>query len=71
MLIKRRRGTSPAALWLRLCLPMQGTRVRSLVGELRPHMTWVWSKRKKEKISNVEMSKNSEQGKAVGNDREK
>ena len=24
--------------WLRICLPMQGTRVRSLVGELKPHM---------------------------------
>ena len=64
-------GTSPAVLWLRLCLPMQGAQVRSLVGELRPHMTWVWSKIKKEKISNVGMSKNSDQGKVVRNDREK
>ena len=30
--------TSPVAQWLRLCLPMQGTRVPSLVGELRSHM---------------------------------
>ena len=25
--------------WLRICLPMQGTRVQSLVRELRFHMT--------------------------------
>ena len=31
-------GTSLAVQWLRLCLPMQGVRVRSLVGELRSHM---------------------------------
>ena len=24
--------------WLRICLPMQGTQVQSLVGELRSHM---------------------------------
>ena len=34
-------------------------------------VTWVWSKREKEKISNSGMSKNSDQGKAVRNDREK
>ena len=27
-------GTSLAVQWLRLCLPMQGVQVRSLVGEL-------------------------------------
>ena len=32
------RGTSLAVQWLGLCLPMQGVRVRSLVGELRSHM---------------------------------
>ena len=32
------RGTSLAVQWLRLCLPMQGVWVRSLVGELRSHM---------------------------------
>ena len=33
-------GTSLVVQWLRICLPMQGTRVRSLVGELRSHMPW-------------------------------
>ena len=31
-------GTSPVVQWLRLCLPMQGVWVQSLVGELRFHM---------------------------------
>ena len=31
-------GTSLVVQWLRICLPMQGTWVRSLVGELRSHM---------------------------------
>ena len=31
-------GTSLAVQWLRIRLPMQGTRVRSLVGEIRSHM---------------------------------
>ena len=31
-------GTSLAVQWLRLCLPMPGVRVQSLVGELRRHM---------------------------------
>ena len=33
-------GTSLVVQWLRICLPMQGTRVRSLVWELRSHMQW-------------------------------
>ena len=33
-------GTSPVVQWLRLCLPMQDARVRSLVWELRSHMPW-------------------------------
>ena len=33
-------GTSLEVHWLRLCLPMQGMRVQSLVGELRSHMPW-------------------------------
>ena len=33
-------GTSLEVHWLRLCLPMQGVRVQSLVGELRSHMPW-------------------------------
>ena len=32
-------GTSLAVLWLRLRLPMQGVQVRSLVGELRSHVS--------------------------------
>ena len=32
-------GTSLVVQWLRIRLPMQGTRVQSLVGELRSHMT--------------------------------
>ena len=31
-------GTSLAVQWLRLCLPMQGVQVQSLVGEPRLHM---------------------------------
>ena len=34
----KRRETSLAVQWLRLCLPMQGVRVWSLVGELGSHM---------------------------------
>ena len=33
--------------WLRLCLPMQGAQVRSLLGELRPHMPQCGQNRKK------------------------
>ena len=33
-------GTSLVVQWLRIHLPMQGTWVRSLVGELRSHMPW-------------------------------
>ena len=35
---KNKEGTSLAVQWLRLHLPVQGVRVRSLVGELRSHM---------------------------------
>ena len=31
-------GTSLVVQWLRICLAMQGTQVRSLVEELRSHM---------------------------------
>ena len=34
--------TSLAVQWLRLCLPMQGVWVRSLVMELRSHMPPSW-----------------------------
>ena len=37
----QRCGTSPVVQWLTIRLPMQGTRVRSLVGELKSHMTQV------------------------------
>ena len=38
LVIKVILGTSLVVRWLRIHLPMQGTRVRSLVGELRSHM---------------------------------
>ena len=34
------RDTSLVVQWLRICLAMLGTWVRSLVGELRSHMPW-------------------------------
>ena len=36
-MIRISRGISLVVQWLRLCLPMQGMRVQSLVGELRSH----------------------------------
>ena len=33
-------GTSLMVHWLRSCLPVQGTWVQSLRGELRSHMAW-------------------------------
>ena len=36
----RERGTSLVVQWLRICLPMQGMRVRSMVREERSHMIW-------------------------------
>ena len=33
-------GASLVVEWLRICLPMQGTLVQSLVGELRSTMPW-------------------------------
>ena len=35
---ERKEGTSLVVQWLRIRFPMQGTWVRSLVGELRSHM---------------------------------
>ena len=35
---KNQKGTSLVVQWLRICLPMQGTWVQSLLGELRSHM---------------------------------
>ena len=32
--------------WLRLCLPMQGARIRSLVREMRSHMLYAMTKNK-------------------------
>ena len=34
-------GTSLVVQWLRIHLPMQGTQVRSLVGEVKSHTPWV------------------------------
>ena len=34
------KGTTLVVQWLRICLPMQGTWVQSLVRELRSHMPW-------------------------------
>ena len=36
--LRLRTGTSLVVQWLRIHFPMQGTRVRSLVRELRSHM---------------------------------
>ena len=33
------KGTPLVVLWLRICLPMEGIQVRSLVWELRSHMS--------------------------------
>ena len=44
------KGTSPVVQWLRLHLPMQGTRVQSLMGELRSHMPRGVAKEKRKKI---------------------
>ena len=33
-------GTSPVVQWLRICLPMQGMWVQSLISELRSHIHW-------------------------------
>ena len=35
---KNQKRTSLVVQWLRICLPMQGTGVQSLVGKLRSHM---------------------------------
>ena len=32
--------TSLVVQWLRICLPMQGTQVQSLIQELKSHMLW-------------------------------
>ena len=40
-------GTSPMVQWLRLHLPMQGSRVQSLAGELRSYMPSSVAKTKK------------------------
>ena len=42
-------GTSLEVQWLRLCLPMQGVKVQSLVGKLRSHMPWGQKKKTKDK----------------------
>ena len=42
-------GTSLMVQWLRLCFPMQGAQVQSLVRELRSHMLNHVAKKKKKK----------------------
>ena len=37
---RKKEGTSVVVQWLRICLQMQGMRVRSLVVELRSHLLW-------------------------------
>ena len=37
---KQHVGLTLVAQWSRICLPMQGTQVQPLVGELRSHMPW-------------------------------
>ena len=44
-------GTSLAVQWLRLALPLQGVRVRSLFGELRCHVPHSAAKKKKKSVS--------------------
>ena len=39
-IIKKSTGASLVVQWLRLCLPMRGTQVQSLVLELGTHMPW-------------------------------
>ena len=37
---KEYEGTSLVVQWLRICLPMQGIQVQSVVRELRSHTPW-------------------------------
>ena len=39
-ILRQQAGTSLVVPWSRICLAMQGMQVRSLVGELRSHMSW-------------------------------
>ena len=50
---RKQRGASPMVQWLRLCLPMQGAWVRSLVRELRSHMLHRRDKEKTEEENPV------------------
>ena len=46
--------TSLVFQWFRLCLPMQKSWVRSLVGELRPHILWSVAQKKEKKKNDTE-----------------
>ena len=47
MSLRSKMGTSLVVQWLTICLPMHGTGVRSLVWELRSHMTHSQKKEKR------------------------
>ena len=47
-----RAGTPLEDQWLRVCLPIEGVPVPSLVGELRSHMSPGQKKKKKKKTQN-------------------
>ena len=49
-----RAGTPLEDQWLRVCLPIEGVPVPSLVGELRSHMSPGQKKNKKKKKKNAE-----------------
>ena len=45
LLINNHLEISLVVQWLKICFAMQGTQVRSLVGELRSHLLWTNSVR--------------------------
>ena len=49
LLEKKKEGTSPAVQQLRLCLPIQGVQVPSLVRELRSHIPHSKKEKKKKR----------------------
>jgi len=55
LLKQRLTGTSLVAQWLRLCLPMQGVQVNSLVRELRlHHILWDGARKAVKRNSEIE-----------------
>ena len=47
------RGACPAVQWLRLCVPMQGAQVQSLVRELRTHTHYMVQPKKEKGLARV------------------